>query len=685
MLFFKRISPVFITASLIFGHGWGAPMAWGQENAPAAASESYLPDFFAQFQPRTASDMIERVPGFTVSGQDGSGRGFGQANLNLLINGRRPSSKSSGANQILDRIPAENVVRIDILDGASLDIPGLSGQVANIITETSNKISGNWGYSARFEEGTAPQILEGNLSVTGARGNLDYVVSFESRQFTRTMEGLEQFFDADELQTQDRLEDISTLRTRPTLDVNLTWAPDNGHVANLNLSGGLGNRNDFTIEDFTVLSGDELSGQSQSFRGRDEIEYEIGGDYTLPLGSGSLKLIALNRFENSDRGNRFFEFLEGQDPTLSIFDNDQDEGELIGRVEYNFKPRPKHDLQISVEGALNFLESDTLTFETGDLEDTLENVRVEEQRAETNLTHSWNKSDRLSFQTSLGVEYSRLDVVSADEPARNFVRPKGFFSASYKASPTYTFRARAERSVGQLDFGTFVSTVNFTEDIANAGNSLIVPTQQWNTSLEVQRFDDSIVSGTLRLFAEFIEDPIDQILFPDGSQGDGNLDSALFYGAEVNGTWLLDHLGFKGGRIDFEGALRDSSIDDPITGISREINETEIWEFQIDLRHDIPNTNYAWFARVQKDRETNDFRIDEFFNGNITAPNTSLGFEHKDFYGLNVELRLDNLLDRAFNRTRTIFSPDRTGDIVGFENFDRTRGRRFSVQISDTF
>ena len=148
--------------------------------------------------------------------------------------------------------------------------------------------------------------------------------------------------------------------------------------------------------------------------------------------------------------------------------------------------------RISVEGALNFLESDTLTFETGDLEDTLENVRVEEQRAETNLTHSWNKSDSLSFQTSLGVEYSRLDVVSADEPARNFVRPKGFFSASYKASPRYTFRARAERSVGQLDFGTFVSTVNFTEDIANAGNSLIVPTQQWNTSLEVQRFDDSI-------------------------------------------------------------------------------------------------------------------------------------------------------------------------------------------------
>jgi len=134
-------------------------LSWAQ-TTPANASASndkeiYAPDFFAQFQPRTAADMIIRVPGFTITGQDGGGRGFGQANLNVLINGRRPSSKSSGANQILGRIPADNVVQIEIVDGASLDIPGLSGQVANIITKATRKISGNWGYSARAEQGTA--------------------------------------------------------------------------------------------------------------------------------------------------------------------------------------------------------------------------------------------------------------------------------------------------------------------------------------------------------------------------------------------------------------------------------------------------------------------------------------------------------------------------------------------------
>jgi len=653
--------------------------------SPDAPKEIFTPDFFTQFTPRTASDMVERVPGFTVSGQDGRGRGFGQADLNLLINGRRPSSKSSSANQILGRIPAKNVVHIEILDGAALDIPGLSGQVANIITRTSNKLSGTWRYSPRFEEGTAPQLLGGSLSVVGALGNLDFTASFRSEQFTRSQDGFEQFFDASGVRLQDRLEDLNFRRTTPTIDVNLTWSPDNGHIANLNLSTALENRNSSTIEDFVVLAGDDLSGQSQNFNGEDEWTYEISGDYALPVGPGTLKIIGLNRFENSDQDDRFLSLLNGEAPSLSIFENNQDEGETIGRLEYNFKPRPKHDIQISAEGAFNFLESDTSLFETGDTDAELENVRVEEERAEGNITHSWTLSDKFSLQTSVGAEYSRLAVVSTDEPAREFVRPKGFISASYEASPSYTFRARAEREVGQLNFGTFVSDVNFTDDIATAGNSLIVPTQQWNTSLELQRFDDKIISGTLRLFAEFIEDPINQILFPDGNQGPGNLDNAFRYGAEVNGTWLLDTYGFTGGRIDFEAGLRDSTIDDPISNVSRALNRTELWNFRIDLRHDIPSTPYAWFARVDLRRRSDDFRVDEFRGGNLVEPNTRIGVEHKGFFGMNLELRLDNLLNTSFNRPRTLFDPDRSGEITGFENFDRFRGRRFIITLSDTF
>jgi len=96
----------------------------------------YTPDYFTQFVPQTAADMVARLPGFEIRGGGGGERGFGQASLNILINSRRPSSKSSGANQILGRIPANNVTRIEIVDGASLNIPGLSGQGRRFATAT---------------------------------------------------------------------------------------------------------------------------------------------------------------------------------------------------------------------------------------------------------------------------------------------------------------------------------------------------------------------------------------------------------------------------------------------------------------------------------------------------------------------------------------------------------------------
>jgi len=51
--------------------------------------------------------------------------------------------------------------------------------------------------------------------------------------------------------------------------------------------------------------------------------------------------------------------------------------------------------------------------------------------------------------------------------------------------------------------------VDLTENTANTGNDNIVPTQFWNGEIEVERKGGGIVSGTAKVFARFIEDPID--------------------------------------------------------------------------------------------------------------------------------------------------------------------------------
>jgi hypothetical protein len=100
--------------------------------AVVEAKRVYTPVDFVRFAPRTAYDMLAQVPSFTIRSAD-TERGLGQASENILIDGRRIADKSGGAVDQLRRTSAQAVDRIEIVDAASLGIPGLSGQVANVI------------------------------------------------------------------------------------------------------------------------------------------------------------------------------------------------------------------------------------------------------------------------------------------------------------------------------------------------------------------------------------------------------------------------------------------------------------------------------------------------------------------------------------------------------------------------
>ena len=110
-----------------------APVSDGQTVYPAA--------FFAPYNPVNASDMVARVPGFELKDGD-ERRGFASAG-NLLINGERPSSKTA-ASELLKRIPASNVTRIELLSGSSagLDVRGQSQLVNVVVTQTAAKGGG---------------------------------------------------------------------------------------------------------------------------------------------------------------------------------------------------------------------------------------------------------------------------------------------------------------------------------------------------------------------------------------------------------------------------------------------------------------------------------------------------------------------------------------------------------------
>ena len=110
--------------------------------------QSFDAEFFEQYTPQTALDMINRLPGFVFDGGS-SARGFGGTAGNVLIDGTRPTSKSGGLSEALSRIPAGQVSHIEVQRGA-IGAGEAAGQsmVANVV-RLKNVSTGTWSVDIR--------------------------------------------------------------------------------------------------------------------------------------------------------------------------------------------------------------------------------------------------------------------------------------------------------------------------------------------------------------------------------------------------------------------------------------------------------------------------------------------------------------------------------------------------------
>ncbi|MFN9711980.1 MAG: TonB-dependent receptor plug domain-containing protein, partial [Alphaproteobacteria bacterium] len=114
-----------------------APQAAALASAPSTplAADSargviaYPPSFFAESQPANAYDMVLRVPGFAFD-KGAAVRGLAGAGGNVLIDGQTPVSKTDSLDEILKRIPAGGVERIELIRGGA---PGIDMEGRTIL------------------------------------------------------------------------------------------------------------------------------------------------------------------------------------------------------------------------------------------------------------------------------------------------------------------------------------------------------------------------------------------------------------------------------------------------------------------------------------------------------------------------------------------------------------------------
>ena len=666
------------------------PVSTVERTAATTQGSTYEPAYFAQYSPRNALDMVEQVPGFNISGNSDGQRGLGQASQNVLVNGERFSSKSDSVRDQLQRIPAGDVVRIEIVDGTTLDIPGLTGQVANVVT-ASTGASGQFTYRAGFRAyNTEAQYHGGEASVTGSAGDLSYTLAIDSTNNRFGADGPIFITDGAGALVERQNTKFSGGFDNPTLSTNFTYRPSNSVVANLNLRYGV----DYFFRN-EPEAGVPVAGPVRTRLAtvrENGPEYELGGDVEFPLGPGTMKLIGLERFERDNFESVVIDRFDDATPTDgNRFTQTNESGERIGRFEYGWRMFAA-DWQLAGEAAFNRLDRVSGLFAL-DGDDRFFAIPfpagtggVQEDRYEAILSFSKQLTGTLAFQATGGGEYSRIEQTGAAANSRNFQRPKGSLSLAWRPRPDLDSSIKLSREVGQLSFGDFLASVALNDDNENAGNNTLEPSQSWFLSWETNKRLGLWGSINLELAKRWSSDFIDFFPQPGGGEARGNIGDATAARVETDTTIKFDPLGWTGAQINLRAAKLKLRVIDPFTGEARPFSRNTIDFIDVDFRHDITGSDWAYGASLFSNENapySRRFEIGRDYEGPAFF---SIFLEHKDVLGLTVNARAGNLLGARQKFERTVFASSRPSDDILFrEVFSRRIGPIFNMSLSGNF
>ena len=416
--------------------------------APVAAGQVFTPADFVRFAPRNAFDMLRQVPGFSIRDSEQL-RGLGQATGNVLFNGERPSSKSDSLETLLTRIPATIVTRFEIVDGATLDLPGLSGQVANIVYRASTTTGQfSWQPQVRAHY-TKPLLTRGAASVSGRTGIVQYELGLTNDDSGRSGAGGPTLILDGTGAVIERRDDIWTSDyDSPRVSGRFTFDAWGNSVGHLNAQYG---RIYSRYREDGRRFGNGLPDRLRTIRDRaDEWNYEIGGDYDFGIGPGRMKLIGLRRRSHEPYAQEVVTtFADGSPAVGDRFAQTGDIAETIARGEYSWKLFGA-DWQLSGEAAFNRLDNIASTGTLG-VNGRFVNVPfpgatggVKEDRYEALLSFSRAISPTVSLQLVGGAEQSTISQTSTKRDAtwRSVVK-----------KPARTTPANKSVSMPQIDQG----------------------------------------------------------------------------------------------------------------------------------------------------------------------------------------------------------------------------------------
>ena len=646
----------------------------------------YPAAFFDQYTPQNAMDMIDRLPGFSFN-RGSNVRGFGGAAGNVLIDGSRPTSKSGGLRAVIRRIPAAQVDRIEILRGG-ISAGEAAGQsvVANIIRKEGGS-SGTWKVITRRSpvSGKLYPHIRATLTSQLAAWDTTFDVNTGTEGNFRLARITETKANGDLVDVND--EDFITYDK---------WFVVSGEGSR-SMAGGkftLNSRVDIARFDQDTRRTGYVArlaeGHNDTFWRLDERtnrrEIEIGLNWNRTYAnSWRWNLIALmnlnrNEYRNESNDQNFLADTTSVDNYYQL----RDKSEYIARTTYGLTSGTLKP-EFGVEVARNQLDNQIENFEGGAIVvlDSA-NVLVKELRGEGFATLNYQATPKLSLESGLTFEMSRITVAGDANQEQNFKFLKPRLSATYSLTKNIQFTLEAERRIGQLDLNDFGASQDAVDNRDIAGNPNLQPEKRNRTAATFDwQFSER---GSLRVkaFHHWRSDIHEQIILPSGGEGIGNAGDARFWGIQANVALPLDPV-LKGGLLEVEYNYKRSRFEDPILndGVRTISWYTPNW-LNIEFRQDITDHKITWGFEYYGSFKDTGFLVSEFttFEGNKRL---RIFVETTRFFGVKARFTVGHANTGIYTKTRHFFDGDRGGAFTGRERAVRKRKPTLRLEISGTF
>ena len=591
---------------------------------------AYPAAFFTEFRPVSALDMIGRIPGFQFDGGT-FGRGFAGTVGNILIDGERPPVRSDSLQSVLSRIPAAQVVRIDIVRAGAggIDMQG-KAVVANVIRRPDGGVSGS--VSTTLQDDIRGQF-QPNL-------NLQIRRQWDGRSLEGSLSAY-----------QGSGEDSGLRERRSPAGALLLLARSNGVFDFQGLSGTTvyegplaGGR--LRLNGLIDISGSDYEGgdlliipfgREDSLSDNTQTKGEIGVRWTrsLPLGM-TLEVLGSQQLIDSENTGTY----DTPDFT-SATTSDERRGESIGSGSLKFAsldtPWGAIDFEAGSEAAFNFVETGTAyRFDGSPLLLPGDDTRVEELRSESFVSGVWTPRENLSVTGALRYERSRITATGSAGEAEtdlSFLKPR--VNVAWTPAAGHQLAFKLERNVEQLSFGAFQASAAFSTGIFGRGNPDIRPAQAWLAQARYERVFGRQGSFVAELTHETLDDVLAQVVIFEAPPGSTtprqynvtrNVGSARRETAKFTGRLPLDDYGMTGGIASASLQLRQSEIVDPVTFLDRRLSGEQPLTVSLGLSQNLVGQRISWSVSAsssQPSRSFNPSTLSRFASGPSFSANLS--------------------------------------------------------------